>query len=79
MMTTALADFLAPDLHAVFVGTAAGDRSAARGHYYAGPGNETSRWVAVVLEEAGIVRVGNGPPLRVQLAERCKRQCAVAT
>ena len=34
-----LPDVLAPDLRVVFVGTAAGARSAAVGHYYAGPGN----------------------------------------
>lgn len=31
---------------------------------------QTSRWVAVVLHEAGVVRVDQGPPLRVQLIER---------
>ncbi len=35
-----LRDYLAPDLRVVFCGTAAGNRSAAVGHYYAGPGNE---------------------------------------
>jgi hypothetical protein len=30
---------------------------------------QTSRWVAVVLKEAGVVRVDNGPPLRVELVE----------
>lgn len=30
---------------------------------------QTSRWVAVVLKEAGIVRVDEGPPLRVRLTE----------
>ena len=35
-----LPDLLAPGLRGVFVGTAAGDVSAAGGHYYAGPGNE---------------------------------------
>jgi double-stranded uracil-DNA glycosylase len=34
-----LPDLLAPDLRVVFVGTAAGRRSADLGHYYAGPGN----------------------------------------
>jgi TDG/mug DNA glycosylase family protein len=34
-----LADLLATDLRVVFVGTAAGRRSAALGHYYAGRGN----------------------------------------
>lgn len=35
-----LPDYLAPGLKVVFVGTAAGERSAARGHYYAGSGNK---------------------------------------
>ena len=34
---------------------------------------QTSRWVAVVLKEAGVVRVDKGPPLRVQLTERFRR------
>lgn len=34
-----LADVLAPGLRVVFCGTAAGTRSAAVGHYYAGKGN----------------------------------------
>jgi len=35
-----LPDVLAPDLRVVFCGTAAGTASAARGAYYAGPGNK---------------------------------------
>lgn len=35
-----LRDFLRQDLKAVIVGTAVGTESAARGHYYAGPGND---------------------------------------
>ena len=35
-----LQDFLANDLRIVFCGTSVGRASAARGHYYAGPGNE---------------------------------------
>lgn len=35
-----LPDYLAEDLRVVICGTAAGKTSAARGHYYAGPGNE---------------------------------------
>jgi hypothetical protein len=31
---------------------------------------QTSRWVAVVLQKAGVVRVDPGPPLRVQLTDR---------
>jgi len=31
---------------------------------------QTSRWVAVVLKEAGVVRVDEGPPLRVRLTDR---------
>jgi TDG/mug DNA glycosylase family protein len=34
-----LPDLLAPGLKLVFCGTAASHKSAARGHYYAGPGN----------------------------------------
>jgi double-stranded uracil-DNA glycosylase len=34
-----LPDYLCENLNIVFCGTAAGDRSAARGHYYAGFGN----------------------------------------
>ena len=34
-----LPDLLAPDLRVIFVGTAAGKRSAELGHYYAGRGN----------------------------------------
>jgi TDG/mug DNA glycosylase family protein len=46
----ALPDVLAPGLRAVFIGTAAGDVSARRGHYYAGPGNDFWRY----LFEAGL-------------------------
>jgi TDG/mug DNA glycosylase family protein len=35
-----LPDYLAPGLRVVFCGTAAGEKSAERGHYYAGRGNE---------------------------------------
>lgn len=35
-----LPDYLAPGLRVVFCGTAVSTTSAARGHYYAGPGNE---------------------------------------
>ena len=45
-----LPDYLAPDLDAVFVGTAAGERSALRGHYYSGRGNKF--WE--LLWEAGL-------------------------
>ncbi len=31
---------------------------------------QTSRWVAVVLQEAGVVGVDKGPPLRVRLTEQ---------
>lgn len=44
-----LPDLLAPGLRLVFCGTAASDASAARGAYYAGPGNRF--WP--VLHEAG--------------------------
>src|SRR4051794_9901010 len=38
-MPDALPDLLGPNLRVVFCGTAAGTASAARGAYYAGPGN----------------------------------------
>ncbi len=46
----ALPDLLAPDLKVIFVGTAAGRRSAQVGHYYAGPGNRF--WLT--LHEVGL-------------------------
>jgi TDG/mug DNA glycosylase family protein len=45
-----LPDLLAPDLSVIFVGTAAGRRSAALGHYYAGRGNRFWR----TLHEVGL-------------------------
>ncbi len=45
-----LQDHLAPDMDILFCGTAAGRASAARGHYYAGPGNRF--WQ--LLHEIGI-------------------------
>jgi TDG/mug DNA glycosylase family protein len=45
-----LPDLLAPNLRVIFVGTAAGERSAALGHYYAGRGNRFWR----TLHEVGI-------------------------
>ena len=45
-----LPDFLDHGLRVVFCGTAVGERSAARGHYYAGPGNDFWRF----LYEAGM-------------------------
>lgn len=45
-----LPDLLQPGLALVFCGTAASRRSAARGHYYAGPGNRF--WA--LLAETGI-------------------------
>ena len=41
-----LPDRLAPHLKILFCGTAAGRASAARGHYYAGPGNKFWRLLA---------------------------------
>lgn len=35
-----LPDILGPNLKVVFCGTAVGEKSARRGHYYAGPGNK---------------------------------------
>ena len=34
---------------------------------------QTSHWVVVVLQEAGVVRVDEGPPLRVQLTGRFRQ------
>ena len=45
-----LPDLLAPDLRVIFVGTAAGKRSADLGHYYAGRGNRFWR----TLHEVGL-------------------------
>jgi len=52
-----LPDFLKPGLRIVFVGTAVGDASARRGHYYAGPNN--AFWP--LLHETGIVAARLGP------------------
>jgi double-stranded uracil-DNA glycosylase len=52
-----LPDLLGPGLRAVFVGTAAGDSSAARGHYYAGSGNDF--WL--YLHQAGLTGEYLGP------------------
>ena len=50
-----LPDYLSPGLKVVFVGTAAGERSAARGHYYAGRGNKFWEllWEAGLTDDAG--------------------------
>jgi TDG/mug DNA glycosylase family protein len=45
-----LPDILAPNLRIVFCGTAVGQRSAQRGHYYAGPGNDFWR----LLHDTGL-------------------------
>lgn len=50
---TVLRDYLAPMLRVVFCGTAVSTTSAARGHYYAGPGNEF--WP--LLHESGLTPV----------------------
>jgi TDG/mug DNA glycosylase family protein len=47
---TVLPDILAPGLRIVFCGTAVSEQSAARGHYYAGRGNEFWR----LLFETGL-------------------------
>jgi TDG/mug DNA glycosylase family protein len=52
-----LQDILRPGLEAVFVGSAAGKRSAAAGHYYANPRNRF--WVR--LHGAGLTREVLGP------------------
>ena len=50
MTEPVLPDLLAPNLRVVFVGTAAGKRSAELGHYYAGRGNRFWR----TLHEVGL-------------------------
>jgi double-stranded uracil-DNA glycosylase len=45
-----LPDYLAPRLKVVFCGTAVGEQSAARGHYFAGRGNDFWR----LLDETGL-------------------------
>lgn len=52
-----LPDYLRTGLNIVFCGTAAGIRSATRGHYYAGPGNEFWRY----LHDAHITSVLMSP------------------
>lgn len=52
-----LPDYLAAGLRVVFVGTAVSRRSAERGHYYAGPGNEFWRF----LELSGLTPRRLGP------------------
>jgi TDG/mug DNA glycosylase family protein len=58
-----LPDYLQPDLRLVLVGTAVGERSAIRGHYYAGPGN--SFWS--FLYEAGLTPTKLDPTQDVTL------------
>ena len=53
----ALPDYLTRGLTAIFVGTAAGETSARRGHYYAGPGNEF--WS--LLARSRLIGVSLGP------------------
>ncbi|WP_353184020.1 mismatch-specific DNA-glycosylase [Bosea sp. (in: a-proteobacteria)] len=50
-VATILPDVLEPGLHVVFCGTQAGAASAARGAYYAGPGNKF--WT--IIHEIGLV------------------------
>jgi len=45
-----LPDILGPSLRILFCGTAVGERSAQRGHYYAGPGNDFWR----LLHDTGL-------------------------
>jgi len=51
-----LAPILASDLRVVFCGTAVAERSAARGHYYAGAGNEF--WSLLADSSLSPVRLG---------------------
>jgi double-stranded uracil-DNA glycosylase len=75
-----LPDLFAPSLHIIFVGTAAGKRSAERGHYYAGPGNRFWR----TLYEIGLTpRVFepeddvNLPKLGIGLTDMSKLGCGM--
>jgi double-stranded uracil-DNA glycosylase len=52
-----LSPILASGLRVVFCGTAVAERSASRGHYYAGPGNEF--WS--LLADSGLSSVRLGP------------------
>ena len=52
-----LPDILAPNLRLVFCGTAVSERSALRGHYYSGPGNDFWR----LLHDAGLTPRLLGP------------------
>ena len=61
-----LPDILAPGLDVVFCGTAVGECSARRGHYYAGPGN--SFWQ--LLHSAGFTSRRMTPQEDVSLPEQ---------
>ena len=52
-----LPDILQSNLHVVFCGTAVGEKSAERGHYYSGPGN--AFWG--FLQDAGFTQALLGP------------------
>jgi TDG/mug DNA glycosylase family protein len=60
-----LPDYLAPGLRVVFCGTAVGEASAKRGHYYAGPGNEF--WP--LLYESGLLSEHLTPDEDVRILE----------
>jgi TDG/mug DNA glycosylase family protein len=75
-----LRDLLAPNLRVIFVGTAAGKRSAELGHYYAGRGNRFWR----TLHEIGLTpRVFepeqdvNLPKLGIGLTDMSKLGCGM--
>ena len=63
---TTLPDYLRPGLDLVFIGINPGSYSAAKGHYYARPGNLF--WWA--LGEAGIVDGQVGPEMDASLLDR---------
>ncbi len=72
-----LPDLLAPNLDLVICGTGAGERSAAVGHYYAGPGNRLWR----TLYDVGLTPVELDPtraaellPLGIGLTDLVKEQ-----
>jgi TDG/mug DNA glycosylase family protein len=60
-----LPDILRPGLRLVICGTAAGTVSAARGHYYAGPGNEF--WQ--LLHDSGLVSARLRPEQDTELLQ----------
>jgi double-stranded uracil-DNA glycosylase len=72
-----LEDVLPPDLDIVFVGTAAGRRSASVGQYYAGPGNrfwETLHTVGLTDRRYEPSQFRSLAALRMGFTDLCKTQ-----